>query len=96
MTYHSIYKIVGLCLNMKYIVMILEIKIQYTLIKSNMPLQRNPSSIFCHLLNNISEIVKEKLISHSTHVFAKYVKMYFLQNYQLACSIQNCYVCMQN
>ena len=46
MTYHSIYKIGGLCLNMKYIVMILGTKIKYTLIKSNIPLQRNASDIF--------------------------------------------------
>ena len=32
----------------------------------------------------------------STQGFAKYDKMYFLQNYHIACSIQNCYVCMQN
>ena len=29
------------------------------------------------LLNNLPEIVKEKLISHSTQGFAKYVKLYF-------------------
>ena len=38
------------------------------------------------LLNNLPEIVKQKLISHSTQGFARYVKMY--------CSIQNCmYIC---
>ena len=29
------------------------------------------------LLNNLPEIVKEKLISHSSQGFAKYVKLYF-------------------
>ena len=48
------------------------------------------------LLNNLPEIVKEKLISHSTQGFAKYVKLYFLQSYQVACTIQDCYVCMQH
>ena len=48
MTYRSIYTIGGLCLNMKYIVIILETTIKYTLIKSNMPLQRNVSGIRCH------------------------------------------------
>ena len=39
------------------------------------------------LLNNLPEIVKEKLISHSSQGFAKYVKLYFLQSYQVACTI---------
>ena len=30
------------------------------------------------LLNNLPEIVKEKLISHSTQGFAMYVKLYFV------------------
>ena len=48
------------------------------------------------LLNNLPEIVKEKLMSHSTQGFAKYVKLYVLQSYQVACTIQDCFVCMQN
>ena len=39
---------------------------------------------------------KETLISHSTQGFAKYVKLIFLQSYQVACTIQDCYVCMQH
>ena len=85
MIYHSIYKIGGLCLNMKYIVMIQETKIKYTLIKLNMPLHRNKvkhafaQKCLRHslplLLNNLPEIGKEKLISHSTRGFAKYVML---------------------
>ena len=48
------------------------------------------------LLKNLPEIVKETLTSHSTLGFAKYVKLYFLQSYQVACTIQDCYVCMQH
>ena len=48
------------------------------------------------LLNNLHEIVTENLISHSTQGFAKYVKIHLLQNYQVACNIRNCYVCMQH
>ena len=44
------------------------------------------------LLNNLPEIVKEKLISHSTQGFAKYL----LQSYRVACTIQDCYVGMQH
>ena len=36
------------------------------------------------------------LISHSKQGFAKYIKLYVLQTYQVACSIQDCYVCMQH
>ena len=37
-----------------------------------------------------------KLISHSTQGFAKYVKLYCLQSYQVPCTIQDCYVYMQH
>ena len=48
------------------------------------------------LLNNLPEIVKEKLMSHSNQAFVNYVKLYFLQSYEITCTRQNCYVCMQN
>ena len=48
------------------------------------------------LLNNLPEIVKEKLTTRSTQGFVKYVKLYFLQSYEVTCTRQNCYVCMQN
>ena len=48
MTYLAIYKIGGLCLNMRYMVMTQETTIKYTLIKLNMILQRNVSDIICH------------------------------------------------
>ena len=44
------------------------------------------------LVNNIPEIIKEKLISQSTQGSIKYVKLYFLYNYQVTCTRQNCYV----
>ena len=79
MTYLAIYKIGGLCLNMRYMFMTQETKIKYTLIKLNMIL---PKKCLRHnlplLLNNLPEIVKEKPIPHSTQGFVKYVKQYFL------------------
>ena len=48
------------------------------------------------LLNNLPEIVKEKLMTHSSQGFVNYVKLYFLQSYEVICTRQNCYVCMQN
>ena len=95
MIYHSIYKIGGLCLNMKYIVMIQETKI-YTYKVKHAFAQKCLRHSLPLLLNNLPEIVKEKLISHSTQAYvAKYVKLYFLQSYQVSC-IQDCYVCMQH
>ena len=92
--YHSVYKIGGLCLNMKYIVMIQETTIKYTLIKLNMLFaQKCLRHSLPLLLNNLPEIVNEKRISHSTQGFVKYVKLYFLQSYQVACTVQDCYVC---
>ena len=46
------------------------------------------------LLNNLPEIMKEKLTSHSNQGFVNYVKLYFLQSYEV--TRQHCYVCMQN
>ena len=51
---------------------------------------------FTLLLNILPEIVKEKLMSHSTQGFVKYVKLHFLQSHEVTCTRQNCYVCMQN
>jgi len=74
-----------------------ETKIKYTLIKLNMIL---PKKCLRHnlplLLNNLPEIVKEKFISHSNQGFVNYVKLYFLQSYEVTCTRLNCYVCMQN
>ena len=92
MIYHSISKTGRLCLNMKYIDnnKIYTYKVKHAFeqkcIRHSLPL----------LLNNLPEIVKEKLISHSTQGFAKYVKSHFSQNYQVAYTIQDCYVYMQH
>ena len=49
------------------------------------------------IVNNIPDIVKEKLITHILNGFAKYVKQNVLQTYNDACTITNCYICnMQN
>ena len=45
------------------------------------------------IVNNIPDIVKEKLITHSLNGFAKYVKQNLLQTYNDACTITNCYIC---
>ena len=72
--------------------MIQKTHIKYALIKLNMIFAKRCLRHNLHfLLNNIPEIVKEKLISYSTQGFAKYVKLYFIHNYQVTCTKQNCY-----
>ena len=69
MTYLAIYKIGGLCLNMRYMVVL-----QETIIKYNYQIKQYfAKKCLRHylplLLNNLPEIVKEKLMSHSTQGF---------------------------
>ena len=46
---------------------------------------------------DISDIVKDKLATHSLNGFAMYVKLNLLQTYNDACTITNCYICsLQN
>ena len=70
--------------------MIQKRKIKYALIKLNMILQ-NLRHNLQQLLNNLPEIIKENLSSHSSQGFAKYVKLYVLPNYQVTCTRQNMY-----
>ena len=65
-------------------------------IRHNLPLiVNNISDIVKDKL--ITHIVKDKLITHSLNGFAKYVKQNLLQTYNDACTITNCYICnMQN
>ena len=53
-------------------------------------------AFFATFIKQPSRNSLKKLISHSTQGLAKYVKLYFLQSYQVACTIQDCYVCMQH
>ena len=49
------------------------------------------------IVNNIPDIVKDKLPTHSLNGFAMYVKLSLLQTYNDAYTITNCYMCrMQN
>ncbi len=49
------------------------------------------------IVNNIPDIVKDKLATHSLNGFAMYVKLNLLQTYNDACTITNCYICsLQN
>ena len=47
-------------------------------------------------LNATPQIVKDKLLTHSFYGFTNYVKNNFIQNYQIICTVINCYTCMRN
>ena len=47
-------------------------------------------------LNATPQIVKDKLFTHSFYGFTNYVKYNFIQNYQIICTVTNCYTCMRN
>ena len=44
-------------------------------------------------INYTPNIILEKIHTHSLKGFTGYIKNYLLNNYQLSCSIQNCYSC---
>ena len=44
-------------------------------------------------LNNIDELVKYKLYTHSLSGFTNYAKHQIIQNYKLICNIARCYIC---
>ena len=51
---------------------------------------------FPNTLNATPQIVKDKLLTHSFYGFTNYVKNNFIQNYQIICTVINCYTCMSN
>ena len=49
-----------------------------------------------HVINNTPSIILDKISSHSFKGFCQYAKQYFIDKYQLECSIVNCYSCNYN
>ena len=47
-------------------------------------------------INATPQIVKDKLFTHSFYGFTNYVKYNYIQNYQIICTVTNCYTCMRN
>ena len=45
------------------------------------------------VINEIPDIVKSKVHTHSYSGFKTYIKHFFLQKYETECNIRNCYVC---
>ena len=48
------------------------------------------------IINNTSDIVKEKIYTHSLRDFTIYAKNFLLQTYKDTCTLPNCYSCHQN
>jgi len=48
------------------------------------------------LFNNMVDIVKEKIYSHSFQGFKNYVKNRMIKDYPVECNIENCYICGNN
>ena len=45
------------------------------------------------LYNNTPSIIIDKINTHSQQSFKRYVKMYYLNNYDSVCNIRNCFIC---
>ena len=43
-------------------------------------------------VNAASAIIKEKVATHSLHGFTTYIKIHYLQNNNIQCTLPNCYV----
>ena len=48
------------------------------------------------VLNSTTELIKEKVYTHSYQGFSGYVKQSFIRKYQTSCNIVNCYICNSN
>ena len=48
------------------------------------------------IINHTSDIVKEKIYTHSLRGFTIYAKNFLLQTYKDTCTLPNCYSCHQN
>ena len=57
-----------------------------TFLKYNLP----------HVINNIPDLVIEKIVTHSLKGFSSYANNYMLQKYNDTCSFLNCYICQLN
>lgn len=46
-----------------------------------------------NLVNTTPRIIIDKILTHSYHGFSNYTKTHFLNNYNMTCNIQHCYIC---
>ena len=45
------------------------------------------------IVNLTTPHILDKVFTHSTSGFCYYVKQYFIQQYNINCTVENCYVC---
>ena len=45
------------------------------------------------LINETPNQILEKIWTHSFHGFSEYIKRYYIDNYPLTCTVENCYIC---
>ena len=48
------------------------------------------------LINETDGIIIDKVNTHSLQGFCSYIKQYYVNQYEVLCSIPNCYICNQN
>ena len=47
------------------------------------------------MINETDSIILDKILTHSFHGYTFYIKQYMINNYNAACTIDNCYICNQ-
>ena len=45
------------------------------------------------LINETPNQFLEKIWTHNFHGFSEYIKRYYIDNYPLTCTVENCYIC---
>ena len=71
-------------------------QLNYTLTELNMNLQTFLKCNLPHVINNIPDLVIDKIVTHSLKGFSSYAKNYMLQKYNDTCTFLNCYICQLN
>ena len=52
-------------------------------------------NILPKLINETDSIILDKIFTHRFHGYTFYIKQYMINNYNAACTIDNCYICNQ-
>ena len=47
------------------------------------------------VINETDSIILDKIFTHSFHGYTFYIKQNMIDNYNAACTIDNCYICNQ-
>ena len=44
-------------------------------------------------IENVPDMIKEKIHTHSFKGFVHYAKLYYIRSYPVVCDVENCYIC---